>query len=135
MRPQPDPKIAFLRDVPLFANCTSSELRDISAVADEISLPVGKHLTTQGAEGEEFILIRSGRASVFKRGDWVAELGPFDFIGEMALLTGQARSATVVVTTPVIALVIARHTFVDVVQRLPGVGDQLEAVMAARQAS
>jgi CRP-like cAMP-binding protein len=135
MRLDRDPKMVFLRQLPLFADCTPAELREVAAVADEISLPAGKRLTTEGASGQEFVVIETGRAAVFKDGRRVADLGPFDFVGEIALLTGRPRSATVVATTPVTALVIARPRFLNLVERLPGIRARLDAVMPLRQAS
>jgi CRP/FNR family transcriptional regulator, cyclic AMP receptor protein len=100
-----DPKVASLRNLALFAGCSTAELQEIATHADEISLPVGKRLTTEGAIGHEFIVILDGTAEVYKHDELVANLGPGDFVGEIALLTGERRTATVVATTPVVALV------------------------------
>jgi CRP-like cAMP-binding protein len=130
-----DPKLALLRGLPLFSDCTPAELHEVAAIADELTLPAGKRLTTEGAAGQEFVVIVSGTADVYKRGEKVAELGPADFVGEIALLTGRPRSATVVATSPVTVLVIARPRFLTVVERLSGVRARLDAVMPLRDAS
>jgi CRP-like cAMP-binding protein len=135
MRLNRDPKLAFLRMLPLFADCTPEELRTVAAIADEISVPIGKRLITEGAEGNEFVVIVSGTAAVFKRGEKVAELGPRDFVGEIALLTGRPRSATVVATSPVVLLVVARPPFKSLIHRLPGVQAHFDAIVPAREAS
>lgn len=131
----PDPKQALLRSLPLFEACSAAELKAVAAIADELHLGAGRKLTTEGAQGHEFVVLASGSADVYKHGDKVAELGPGDFVGEIALLTGRPRSATVVVTSPTLVLVIARHRFLELVDRLPGVRTRLEAVIPLRQAS
>lgn len=130
-----DPKLALLRSLPLFEGCTSRELHDIAAIADELRLEPGRKLTTEGASGQEFVVLESGAAEVYKHGEKVAELGAGDFVGEIALLTGRPRTATVVVTEPALVLVIERHRFLELVDRLPGVRSRLEAVLPLRQAS
>ena len=130
-----DPKLALLRSLPLFEDCSTAEIKEIAAIADELRLAPGRRLTTEGAAGQEFVVLESGGAEVFKHGERVATLGPGDFVGEIALLTGRPRSATVVVTEPSLVLVIERHRFLDLVDRLPGVRSRLEAVLPLRQAS
>ncbi|MFL6108352.1 MAG: cyclic nucleotide-binding domain-containing protein [Marmoricola sp.] len=130
-----DPKQELLRSVPLFEACSARELKDVAAIADELFLAPGRRLTTEGAQGQEFIVLASGSADVYKRGDKVASLGPGDFVGEIALLTGRTRTATVVVTEPALVLVVARHRFIELVDRLPGVRSRLEAALPLRQAS
>lgn len=130
-----DPKQELLRSLPLFESCSASELKDVAAIADELTLPAGRKLTTEGAQGREFVVLASGSADVYKHGEKVASLGTGDFVGEIALLTGRPRSATVVVTSPALVLVIERHRFLELVDRLPGVRSRLEAVLPLRQAS
>lgn len=135
MKIHPDPKLAVIRRLPLFANCSEAEIVQIAAIADELWLPEGKELTHEGAQGEEFVLIVSGSAEVYKRGQHVATLGPGGFVGEIALLTGRPRTATVVSTSAVLVLVIARHRFLTLIDRLPGVRARLDEVVPFRQAS
>src|SRR5690348_11383103 len=131
----PDPKQELLRSLPLFEACSANELKDVAAIADELILGAGRKLTTEGAQGREFVVLASGSAGVYKHGEKVATLGAGDFVGEIALLTGRPRTATVVVTEPALVLVIARHRFLELVDRLPGVRARLEAVLPLRQAS
>ena len=131
----PDPKQALLRSLPLFEGCSTAELKDVAAIADELRLDPGRKLTTEGAQGHEFVVLESGSADVYKHGEKVAELGAGDFVGEIALLTGRPRSATVVVTSPALVLVVTRYRFLELVDRLPGVRSRLEAVLPLRQAS
>ncbi|MCW2855260.1 MAG: hypothetical protein JWR52_875 [Marmoricola sp.] len=135
MRIHRDPKLAVIRQLPLFANCSEAEIQEIAAISDELWLPQGRELTHEGAHGQEFVVIVSGTAEVYKRGNHVATLGPGGFVGEIALLTGRPRTATVVSTSSVLVLVIARHRFLSLVDQLPGVRAQLDEVVPFRQAS
>ena len=130
-----DPKLAAIRQLPLFEGCTSEETREIAAIADEVCLPTGKKLTTEGAYGQEFVVILNGSAEVYKHGELVATVGSADFVGEIALLSDQPRTATVVASSPVLVLVISRHSFLDLVDRLPTVRARLEQVVPLREAS
>ena len=130
-----DPKLTAIRQLPLFEGCTSAEAREIAAIADEIWLPRGKRLTTEGAAGQEFVVILDGSAEVYKHGELVATLGSADFVGEIALLSGRPRTATVVAASPVVVLVITRHRFLALVERLPKVRARVEQVVPLREAS
>lgn len=63
----------------------------------------------------------------------VATLGEDDFVGEISLLTGELRTATVVATTPLVVLVIARHRFTGLLERMPDIRAKLETVIENRQ--
>lgn len=130
-----DPKLSAIRGLPLFANCSEAEIQEIAAIADELWLPRGRELTHEGAYGQEFVVIVAGSAEVYKRGKHVATLGPGGFVGEIALLTGRPRTATVVSTSSVQVLVIARQAFLALIDRLPGVRAQLDEVLPLRQVS
>ncbi len=135
MRFHRDPKTAAIRRLPLFEGCSPAEIRQIAAIADEIWLPAGRRLTTEGARGQEFVVILTGTVEVSKHDRKVATLGPGDFVGEIALLTGRPRTATVVATSAVVVLVIPRHRFQVLVDRLPTLRDRLDAVVPLRTAS
>jgi CRP-like cAMP-binding protein len=130
-----DPKLAVIRQLPLFTNCSDAEIQEVAAIADELWLPKGRALTHEGALGQEFVVIVAGSVAVYKSGRQVAALGPGGFVGEIALLTGRPRTATVVSTSSVLVLVIARHRLLPLLDRLPGVRAQLDEVVPLRQAS
>jgi len=95
-----DERIAALRQVELFAGCSDKQLRSITRLCSPINVKEGFVLTTQGAVGKECFVVADGDARVVIDGAVVAKVGRGDCVGEMALLDGGIRSATVTATTP-----------------------------------
>ena len=127
-----DKKIALLRDVPLFADCSRRELRQIAELADEVVVPAGTTLTKEGASGREFVVIVDGSASVHRRGQKVNELGTGDFLGEIALVSRGPRTATVRTTQPTHALVITAPSFRALLRRTPSMQQKVLEALADR---
>ncbi|HKP18189.1 MAG TPA: cyclic nucleotide-binding domain-containing protein [Gaiellaceae bacterium] len=126
---QDDPKMAALARVPLFAHCSKRDLAQIARIADEIDFPAGKTLTKEGSPGREFFVILEGEVDVRQNSRLLRARGSGDFIGEIALLTGKARTATVTTVTPVRAVVIVDRAFRELLRGSPEIqGKVLEAV-------
>jgi CRP/FNR family transcriptional regulator, cyclic AMP receptor protein len=125
-------KIELLRHVPLFAECSKSELADIAQVADEIGFPAGRTLIEEGKPGREFFVIADGTVEVRRGGRKLPQRGDSNYFGEMALLTGKPRNATVTTTSPVRALVITDRAFKRVLQDVPSLASKLLATLAER---
>src|SRR3982751_2286016 len=106
MRLHKDAKAALIRSLPLFAGCTPAEVAEVAAIADEIDLSAGRRLATENADGQEFVVIIDGTADVTHGDQVINSLRAGDFFGEIALLTGAPRTASVVATSSVHALVI-----------------------------
>ena len=132
MRLHKDAKAELIRSLPLFADCTVPEVAEVAAIADEIDLSAGRKLTTENAEGQEFVVIIDGHAEVKKGEDKIAELDAGDFFGEIALLTGGPRTATVLATTNVHALVIEGHAFRRLLEDAPDIREKVERALADR---
>jgi CRP/FNR family transcriptional regulator, cyclic AMP receptor protein len=119
-----------LRSIPLFASCTDRELGRIAKAADEVEVDQGRVLVEQGSPGREAYVIVTGSAEV-RRGDEVlAELGPGDHFGELALLDGGERTATVTATSPSVVLVIGRRELSALIDTVPGLAHKLLAALA-----
>jgi CRP-like cAMP-binding protein len=112
-----DAKVELIRQVPLFAHCSKKELREVAALADEMDFPEGRTLTAEGKTGREFIVLIEGTADVRQRGRRINTLRAGDFLGEIALLSGKPRTATVTTTSPVRALVITEQSFKRLLRR------------------
>ncbi len=87
--------ILFLKDVALFESLTSSQLAEVARLAERIDVPEKKSLMTQGEPADCLYLIRRGKVCVISNGQEVARLGPGECTGEMAVLAGTERSATI----------------------------------------
>jgi CRP/FNR family transcriptional regulator, cyclic AMP receptor protein len=127
-------KIDLIRKVPLFARCSRAELKEIALLADEIDLHEGKEMTREGAPGREFFVLLDGTADVKKNSRRVNTLGPGDFFGEIALVSREPRTATVIATSPVRALVITDRSFRRLLDDAPQVQTKVMEAMAERLA-
>jgi CRP/FNR family transcriptional regulator, cyclic AMP receptor protein len=116
-----DAKVVLLKKVPLFSGCSKSELTQLAKTADELDVREGTVLTREGKSGREFFVLISGTARVTKKGRKVADLGPGDWLGEIALLTDSPRTATVTATSAVDLLVITDRRFRTVVETMPSI--------------
>jgi CRP-like cAMP-binding protein len=112
-------KVELIASVPLFERCSKRELTEIASIADELALPAGRKLAAEGAQGHEFVVIVEGAAEVKQGGKVVNRLGAGDFLGEIALVTGRPRSATVTTTEPSRLLVLTAPAFRRLLRDLP----------------
>jgi CRP-like cAMP-binding protein len=123
-----------LKEVPLFAGLSSKELKEIAQLATYLEEPAGTALTAQGAPGNEFIIVLDGEVEVVKDGTVIAQRGPGDYFGEIALLDDRPRTATVVAKTPVAIEVISRREFNGMLAEVPELAGKLMTTMAQRLA-
>lgn len=116
-----DEKIELLRTVPLFHALRERELERISALADIIDLPADRCIMSQGERGAEMFVLVSGTARVERDGAVLADRGPGEVLGEIALLDGGPRTATVTLTEASRLLVLARREFQALLDEFPEV--------------
>jgi CRP-like cAMP-binding protein len=119
-----------LAQIRLFSSCNSKELAKIAKASDELSLAEGKVLMAQGQPGREAFVIVDGRATVRIGDADVAELGPGDHVGELALLDGGTRTATVTAATDMTVLVISQRAFFGLLDEVPGLARKILASIA-----
>jgi CRP-like cAMP-binding protein len=127
-----DAKVELIARAPLFAGCSKRELRDIAGIADELSVPGDTTLTKEGASGKEFMVIVEGAAEVRRRGRKVNTLGAGDFLGEIALISGTPRTATVKTTEPTRVLVLTAPGFRALIRRVPSIQLKVLDALARR---
>jgi CRP/FNR family cyclic AMP-dependent transcriptional regulator len=109
-------KIEHLRRVRLFAHCSERELGFLATEADEVAVPAGTKLITQGASNDTFYMLLDGEADVEVNGTHRRALEAGDFFGEISMLDGGPASATVTVKTPVRLMVMSRSQFRDAIK-------------------
>lgn len=132
MRLLADTKVDLLRRVPLFEHCSGRELRAIARIAVERTVDEGSDLIREGEAGDAFYAVVDGTIEVRRRGRRVARLGPGSFVGEIALLSRQPRTATVTATEPLVVLEIADRDFVELLDRRPELWLKVARTLADR---
>ncbi len=125
---------ARLKDVPFFSSLTRKELAFVAQQTDELDVPAGKVLAKEGDLGREFFVVESGTAEVTKDGAHVAEMGPGDFFGEIALVAEERRTATVTATAPMRLIVMSRASFRAIDRMLPEVHARVAKAIEDRRA-
>jgi len=125
-------KIELIKRVPLFSHCTKRELAAVAAEADELVLPTGSALTTQGARGSEFVVIVDGTADVKKNGRRINQLRSGDFLGEIALISGAPRTATVTTTSETRILVVTERGFKRLTREMPSIHASVVRALSER---
>jgi CRP-like cAMP-binding protein len=118
-RASQDDKIRRLERVPLLQDCSRRQLKAVARITEIVEAPAGRVLVQAGDPGDEFSLIVDGRARVEVPDRTPVQLGPGDYFGEMSLLDGGPRSATVVAETPLRLLVISRRDFATLLADVP----------------
>lgn len=114
-------KIDLLRSIPLFERLRKRDLERVAQLADEVDVPAGRTLLREGEHGSEMFVIATGRVVVERGGSQVAELGPGDWLGEMAILSEGQRVATAKTTEPSHLFVLAHREFHALMDEVPSV--------------
>jgi CRP-like cAMP-binding protein len=127
-----DAKIDRLQGIPLFEGCTRRQLRAVARIAEVLEVPAGTVLTRAGDPGEAFFLVLDGRVVAEVSPRKRVRMGPGEFFGEMSLLDGGPRSATVAADTDVRLLVIARRDFSLLLSKVPDLVRHLLVVLTKR---
>lgn len=106
-----DRSIDQLRQVSIFAELSDRELKKVLRLVTPVDVRQGKVLTREGEPGREFMIIVAGEAEVRRDDQTIATLGPGDFFGELAVLAGVPRTATVVAITDMTVEALNRREF------------------------
>lgn len=110
-----------LATIELFAQLSNKERKAIRSLMTEVTVKQGKELMVEGAPGRECFIIAKGEATVRKQGRIVARVGPGDFLGELAVIAGMPRTATVTADTEMVVEVLNRREFSALLDKEPGV--------------
>jgi len=124
--------VEALEQVPLLAELTKRDRQRLARSLIERTFPPGKQIVIEGRGGVGFFLIVEGKAIVSVGDRVVRALGPGDYFGEMALLDGDQRSATVTADTELRCLGMTSWNFKSFVQDNPSVAWALLQSLAGR---
>jgi CRP-like cAMP-binding protein len=122
----------LLASVPLFHGLPRQELVEIVRTGSEREFAPGDPIVEAGLEAMDFYLVLEGQATLTVPGRPPASIGPGSYFGEMSVLDGEPRSATVVAETRVLALRIARQDFVALLDRNGRVARRILEVVVGR---
>jgi small-conductance mechanosensitive channel/CRP-like cAMP-binding protein len=124
-----------LAEVDLFTTLPPEALRALADATSPRPYGRGERIIDEGSDGQTFYVVASGEVSVRAASPSVeiARLRRGQYFGEMSLLTGEPRSASVVATEDCTLLEIDRATFARIFQMLPGLARQLSAQLAHRR--
>lgn len=108
------------------------ELTSLSSLGTVVNLPAGSVLAQEGAVGQEAVVVISGTALVIRDAETIATVGASSILGEAALLTGEARNASLVAETDLVVSVLNRREFNSWLDACPRIASQLKALAATR---
>jgi len=122
----------FLRPIELFKTLTPRQLTDVAEKMTKRHYAGGETIIREGDPGEEFFLVSDGEVEVVRADHEVARLGPGDFFGEVALISGEPRNATVVAEGEVDTYVLGKTDFETALAASQSFRDQLYRVYFIR---
>ena len=125
-------KVELLSNVALFSECSKKELNDIAGAMEERRVQTGDVLAREGEPGDEFFAVAEGLARASVDGTDVGSIRAGSFFGEMALLDGGPRSATVTAELPTRLLVLDSKSFGKLVKQSPSVALKIMKGLASR---
>jgi CRP/FNR family cyclic AMP-dependent transcriptional regulator len=126
------PELALVADVELFRGLSRRDLTRILDAAKEMDFHEGAEMAVQGEPGGRFFLILEGEARVVVNGRTRRRLGRGDYFGELSLIDGGPRSASVVADTPVRTLSIAAWNFRPLLKEHPTIASAVLLEMCRR---
>ena len=118
--------------IPVFAGLNSAQQDSVANACQELDVDAGTKLTEEGDFGYAMFAVTSGSADVLKDGKVIRSLGPGDVLGEIAVLSGGRRTATVVATTPMRLVMLFNRELWRLERELPDVAIALRATVAER---
>jgi CRP-like cAMP-binding protein len=124
---------ATLRQLHVFDGLSRKQRRLLASRADELEVSPGRMLCSKGETAHQFFVIEDGTAKVVRDGQYLDELGPGDFFGEMGLLDNAPRNADVVAKTPLRLMVLSGRALRDLEREAPGFARRLSRSVEQRR--
>jgi putative ABC transport system ATP-binding protein len=122
----------FLKDVDVFKSLTPNELTHVAERMHKRHFMPDEIVIREGDIGHELFLVSEGEVKIERGGGEVARLGPGEFFGELALLSGNPRNASVVATQPLEAYVLGEADFHEAIAASTSFREQLRRVYFLR---
>jgi small-conductance mechanosensitive channel/CRP-like cAMP-binding protein len=134
-------RVQLLRSLELFAPLTDDETHALAAQLRLAPMASGDMITRQGEPSDSLFILARGEVAIYRDGEHrqgrklLAKLSAPAFFGEMGLLTGQARTATILAETEVLCYRLDKHGFEAIIQARPELADAMSRTVTARQAA
>lgn len=132
-------KVSLLARIPIFEKLEEDELRQVAEELNRRQLHAGQTLFRRNEEGDSLFILIEGlldvRVDIDGNGleETVNQLSPGEFLGEMALLTGEPRSATITAHTTVVVYELRRNTVMRLIEARPEISESMSRAIAERQ--
>jgi len=131
--------LEVLDEVEVLSPLSAEEKRQLAEGMRVHRYALGEHIVHQGEEGDCFFVLTSGRVEVSATDEGgfstvLAQLGEGDFFGEMSLLTGERRSATVRALEDTEVIVVDKANFSQVITKNPSIAESLSEILEQRLA-
>lgn len=131
-------RLAFLEGVDLFSEFSPDQRLEVAQCLEPVTFAANEHLIRQGDTGDWMVFFAQGEARIVLEmggtATQVATLADGQYVGEMALLTGEPRSASVIAVTDIRAFVLRKAVFRRVLVEHPELAQRLSTVIASRRA-
>lgn len=127
-----DRRIELLAKAGLFADVDADGMERIAAVAVQVDFPANHVIARQGDIGTGFFVVVEGAVRVVRDGETVATIGPGDFFGELSVLDGRPRTASVIADGPTTCLALPTWDFEAVLRDEPSVAIAILRELAGR---
>ncbi|MFZ1430706.1 MAG: cyclic nucleotide-binding domain-containing protein [Geminicoccaceae bacterium] len=128
--------VDVLRKIPLFSKIEPARLKLLAFTSEHLEFMPGESICRQGEQGDAAYIVLDGSADVVVQSDHgpmkVASVGRNDIVGEIAILCDVPRTASVLATTPLVALRVSKDGFFNLVTQFPQVGVEVMHELASR---
>ena len=124
---------AKLRDIPMFAKLSRKQRKLLALRADEVDVQPGSLVCRKGDSGDELYVIEEGTAEVVRDEQYLDELGPGDFFGEMGILDDAPRNAHVVASTPMTLMILSGAALKELQREKPELAREISSTIEQRR--
>jgi len=124
---------AKLRDIPLFAKLSRKQRKMLALRVDEVEVSPGRLVCRKGDSANELYVIEQGTAKVVRDDQYLDELGPGDFFGEMGVVEDAPRNANVIATTPMTLMILSAPALRQLEREQPQLAARINRTIEQRR--
>lgn len=125
-------RLSRLSSVRLFSECSKKELAILDRLADDVEVPAGDQVVSQGDYGHACYVVIDGEATAARDGETIGRVGPGEAIGELAVIEPGPRTATVTADTDMVLLAMNSPEFLTAIEDVPALSRSIMRSLAKR---